>query len=221
MSLSSSGVPYNWLCITLLPCVVGKKAWSRRRTKELMSEIVTASDESFVLLALDNNYHRWMAETRWMLKNKDKDPEQQDNKEFPEAKYTNSGKNRKNGRSKRLSGWSREGFLKFNELHKHVLHDRRQRAGFERELMAQLRKEGESTSRKQTKETVAEEEIFPANDWDELDALPRNPVTPPSNYTYNNYNKDASSEEDDDENEHDDSEDSDDDDEDPYHHNRD
>jgi hypothetical protein len=200
--------------------------------------MVTASDESFVLLALDNNYHRWMAETRWMLKNKDKDPEQQDNKEFPEAKYTNSGKNRKNGRSKRLSGWSREGFLKFNELHTQVLNDRQQRAGFERELLAKLRKEGEATNSKQTKVTVAEEEIFPANDWDDFKALPRNPVTPMSKNN-NNYNKEAScaeeddndGEEDDDNDEEDDddddeednenNDDSEDDEEDQYNHNRD
>jgi hypothetical protein len=195
--------------------------------------MVTASDESFVLLALDNNYHRWMAETRWMMKNKDKDPEQQDYKEFPEAKYTNSGKNRKNGRSKRLSGWSREGFLKFNELHTQVLHDRRQRAGFERELLAQLRKEGEAASSKQTKVTVAEEEIFPANDWDDFNALPRIAVTPPfNNNNNNNYNNEASSEEeeddddeeDDEDEEEEDNEDNDDeedDEEDQYNHNRD
>jgi hypothetical protein len=56
------------MCTTLLPCVVGKKAWGKRRLKEPLSDIVTCSDETFVLLVLDNNYVHWLAEAKWVVK---------------------------------------------------------------------------------------------------------------------------------------------------------
>jgi hypothetical protein len=43
-----------------------------------------------------------------------------------------------NGKSRCLSGWAREGYLKFNELCMLVRQDWQQRARFEHELPAQL-----------------------------------------------------------------------------------
>ena len=137
--LSPSGEPYAWLCHTLLPCVVGWKQWNKKQYKEPISDIVTCSDESFVLLTLENNYERWLGEARWLARNKDKEPEEQEPKDFPESRFTNSGKSKQNGRSKRLQGWAREGYLLFNELYQRVENDCLQRANFETELMAQIR----------------------------------------------------------------------------------
>jgi hypothetical protein len=36
-----------------MACVVGKKAWGKKKLKEALSDIVTCSDEAFVLLTLD------------------------------------------------------------------------------------------------------------------------------------------------------------------------
>jgi hypothetical protein len=161
--LSPIGQPYEWLCRTLIPCVVGWKKWNKRKYKEPLSDIATCSDESFILLTLENNYERWLGEARWLANNKDKELAEQEPKEFPDSRFTNSGKSKQNGRSKRLQGWSREGYLLFNELYKRVANDRLRRANFEAELMAQLRA-GNQGSDTDSADEEEDEEIFPCND---------------------------------------------------------
>jgi hypothetical protein len=167
MELSKGGAAYVWMCTTLMPCVVGKKIWGKRRLKEPLSDIVTCSDETFVLLVLDNNYTRWIAEGAWLVNNQDKEPDMREPKELPESKYTNSGRSKSNGRSKRLSGWSRDGYIMFNTLYARVAEDRLRRANFESELMITMRK---ACPLKQSKPVETEEdvELFPANDLEGL-----------------------------------------------------
>jgi hypothetical protein len=100
MELLSGGPPFVWMWTTLLPCVVGKKAWGKQNPKEPLSDIVTCSDETFVLLVLDNNYVRWLAEAKWMVNNQDKAVDKREPKLLPESKYTNSGQSKNNGRSR-------------------------------------------------------------------------------------------------------------------------
>jgi len=111
-----------------MPCVVGHKKWNKRYLKESLSVVATCSDEAFVLLTLDNNYDRWMAEVEWQLHQQQNNTKEPPNtKLLPEAKYTNSGKSKRNGRSKRLHGWSRDGYLQFNALYNLVVGDRKRR----------------------------------------------------------------------------------------------
>ena len=164
--LSTAGDPYFWLCSTLIPCVVGWKVWNRRYKKETISDIATCSDEAFVILTLENNYDRWMAEATWLARNKDKDdPMDQEEKNFPDSRFTNSGRSKQNGRSKRLQGWAREGYLLFNALYEQVKEDRKRRANFKSELLAQLRRNNDDyNSDVDDADEVCEEDIFPAND---------------------------------------------------------
>jgi hypothetical protein len=166
LQLSPVGAPYQWLCQFLIPCVVGTKIWNKKKNKNVLSIIATCSDEAFVLLTLENNYERWMAEANWIVENDEIPEEDRAPKEYPGSKYTNSGKSKKNGRSRRLQGWAREGYLRFNALHALVERDRRHRAEFEHELLAIRQKENANFNRDRIKETLtdAEEEIFPAND---------------------------------------------------------
>jgi hypothetical protein len=99
MELLSGGLPYVWMCTTLWPCVVGKKAWGKRCLREPLIDIVTCSDETFVLLVLDNNSVHWLAEAKWMVNNQDKAVDKCEPKLLPESKYTNNGRSKKNGRS--------------------------------------------------------------------------------------------------------------------------
>jgi hypothetical protein len=163
LKLSPGGEPYEWMCTTLIPSVVGWKSWSRRKKKETLSDIATCSDESFVLLTLENNYLRWMAEAEWVAQNKDRSPVEQETKNYPEAKYTNSGKSKRNGRSRRLHGWAREGYLRFNELYQLVQQDRLRRANFEVEMMAKWR-DGDPADGSDSEPEDDDDEIFPAND---------------------------------------------------------
>jgi hypothetical protein len=166
--LSQGGDPYAWVCAELLPCVVGWKAWNKKKIKERLSEIATCSDESFLLLTLENNYSRWLAEATWIADNKDTDPPERAAKDFPESRYTNSGTSRRNGRSKWLHGWAREGYLRFNELYKLVAKDRLHRALFEKELMTTV---CAANSRVVVVDDASDDDdidIFPANDLDGL-----------------------------------------------------
>ena len=163
--LSPIGEPYVWLCHFMLPAVVGWKTWNKRKYKEPISDIASCSDESFVLLTLENNYDRWIAEVNWLVRNKDKEAAEKEPKHFPESRFTNSGKSKQNGRSKRLQGWAREGYLLFNNLYQRVAEDRKRRANFEAEIMTQLRATTNETN-SDSEEEAEEDEIFPANDLD-------------------------------------------------------
>jgi hypothetical protein len=172
--MSKGGKAYEWLCTKLIPCVVGSKVWNKKKNKETLSDIATASDESFVLLTLENNFERWTSEALWVLNNDTKEPDECDPKDFPASKYTNSGTSKRNGRSKRLQGWAREGYLRFNELHTLVSNDRLGRANFENELLEYWRKHVPvytSTSSLATQDD--EDDIYPANDLDGLVAPSR------------------------------------------------
>jgi len=107
--LSKGGNKYRWLCSKMMKCVIGCNVWNRRYFKEPLSDIATCSDEAFLLLTIENNNERWREEAVWIEKNRDKeDPAE---KKFSEARYTNSGCSKANGRSKCFQGWSHEGYL--------------------------------------------------------------------------------------------------------------
>lgn len=158
LELSRGGEAYQWLCLTLLKCVVGCNKFGRRYYKESLSEVATESDEGFVILTLENNYQRWMDEYNLT------DEEKKGKVTITDALYTNSGSSKLGGRgsSRRFHGWSREGYLRFNELHGMVKEDRKRRANFELELKKKFEKEYKTKGREQESE---EDEIIPANDW--------------------------------------------------------
>jgi hypothetical protein len=85
--------------------------------------------------------------------------------------YTNSGQSKKNGRSRHLQGWAREGYLRFNMLYTLVEQDRLRCANFESELMLLWQtavNKGKPTS--QLANDDSPKDIFPANDLEGLTA---------------------------------------------------
>ena len=90
MSLSDSGEAYKWMCAKFMPFVVGFKNWGRLMRTQKLSQMATCSDESFLLLILENNYDRWVDEAKWLVVNKDKAKEDRAPKDWAAAKYTNS-----------------------------------------------------------------------------------------------------------------------------------
>jgi hypothetical protein len=131
--------------------------------KEPISDIATCSDKTCVLLTLANYFDRWMSEAQWLERNKDKDPNDREAKAFADLRFTNSRKSKQNGRSKRLQGWAREGYLLFNNLHQRVANDWLRRGNFESELMTQMRINVDNYS-SGSDDNGDEDEIFPAND---------------------------------------------------------
>jgi hypothetical protein len=178
LKLSLVGEPYQWLlCQFLMPFVVGAEAWNKKKSKELVGDVATCSDKAFVLLSLENNYERWVSEAVWIVDNMDKEPSTRANKDFSASLYTNSGQSQNNGKSRRLQGWAREGYLRFNQLYKLVEQDRFQHANFESELMALWQRQaGKGKSHVTVDKGVDEEDIFPANNLDGLEP-------PCANYT--------------------------------------
>ena len=132
--LSDGGATYKWMCAKFIPFVVGFKHWGRFYRTQQLSSLATCSDESFLLLVLENNYERWVDEAEWLETNKDKPKAERSPRHWAAAKYTNSGKSQFNGRCRPCQGWSNEGYKRFNELHKLVKADRKGREEFEQEL---------------------------------------------------------------------------------------
>ena len=100
LTLLAGGVSYyQWLCHKLIPFVVGFQKWNKRYLKEPLLDAATCSDETFVLLTLENNYQCWKDKAAWWRENKDKGIDEQSKNEFAPSKYTNSGQSKPNGRS--------------------------------------------------------------------------------------------------------------------------
>jgi hypothetical protein len=158
--LSGGGNTYSWICSTFIKCVVGSTIWSRRYFKELLSDIATESDESFMLLTIENNYTRWMAEAAYVGRDDVEKPR------FPDALYTNSGcsTHKGKGSSRRFHGWSKEGYLRFNELYGMVKEDRKRRSHFEYRLKEVFEKSQQSAHVMGNEYDTDDDEIIPAND---------------------------------------------------------
>lgn len=164
LQLSKGGRPYQWICTTFIGCVVGSKAWNKKKCKERFSEVATCSDEAFLLLTLENNYQRWLSEAAWTRRNKALALPDREPKALPGARYTNSGTSKRDGRSRRLHGWAREGYLRFNELYQLVAKDRNRRTKFETTMLEMVCDAMHKTPALPGTNEEAQEDIFPAND---------------------------------------------------------
>jgi hypothetical protein len=157
--LSKGGDSYIWLCQTFLKFVVGCSVWGRRHLKEPLTSVVTDSDEAFLVLTVENNYYRWLYEsTLPPIKASEPKPT------LPPALYTNSGSHTGSGSSRRCYGWSKEGYLRFNVLHKLVRADRVDREAFSTELKTALEEDNAHSRHKAPQEESDDDEIIPAND---------------------------------------------------------
>jgi hypothetical protein len=170
VKLSEEEATYRWICSKWMRCVVGNTQWNKRYYKEPLSDVATESDEAFLVLTIENNYDRWMAEVKDLMEtNREQDDEEDGSwrASLPPAKYTNSGTSTATGKasSKRFQGWSREGYLRFNELHGQVKEDRKRRANFELDLKKAFAEEHANAQDADSSDSE-EEEIFPANDME-------------------------------------------------------
>ena len=184
--LSDGGAHYTWMCAKFIPFVVGFKHWNRFYRTQKLSKLATCSDESFLLLVLENNYERWVDEAEWLETNKDKPMAERAPKHWAAAKYTNSGKSQSNGRCRPCQGWSNEGYKRFNALHKLVKADRKGREEFEQEFF----EECQAKASRKAKDIMVEEEIYPANDlWDDGDRADEEPNKERMENTYSDYDE--------------------------------
>jgi hypothetical protein len=92
----------------------GLRNWKASKSYKGISELLTVSDEAFVLLSIENTWDAIQQEIADTA-----DQEEGSNKSlYGKGKYTHSGTNIKFG------GWTRAGIARFNELHEIVEENR-------------------------------------------------------------------------------------------------
>lgn len=105
---------FTYVADTFYKAIKGKTDYNKLTKVDLMSDVVTASDEAFVFLTLENNFDRWIKQYEIdQLPNKD----EVRNEVF--GPYTRTGVGNK-GFTRRTSGWSTEGINRYNALCAHI-----------------------------------------------------------------------------------------------------
>jgi hypothetical protein len=166
LELHEGGDTYGLFLAKILPRIVGKCIWTSTSSKKQVSQFCTKSDEAFGLLLLENFYARWT----WMWENgvlKDK------NREAPLALYTNCGDTKGTGGSsnRKLEGWSRQGYERFNVLHGLVAQDRakQSRVAFEEQIRVDMEHELASKRIKKIQQMeVTHVGSYPAHDFEDV-----------------------------------------------------
>jgi hypothetical protein len=125
-----------WFADNVIECISGKRAWGKEKSTKVLTESVTASDETFALLLLINNWDKWLVE-------EEKPPRKMD------PMYTGSTRG-----NKKFQGWSDLGIAKYNELLEKVEHDRDSMWGKEIEKAFLQAKASNSAMRKRTSDSM-------------------------------------------------------------------
>lgn len=95
-------------CTYFFPAVVGTWHFKKNVCKLLLSEILTVSDEAFVLTVVENYYDHWIAEGKLRA-------EGRDIKDLPKPKWTDSGTGGTGNVGTTCSSWKEEGLKKLNQ----------------------------------------------------------------------------------------------------------
>ena len=102
----------------MVQSVVGHKSWHKSRSKLLISEAMTISQEATALWILKNYENKW------------------DNLSSDDARFTGSTRG-----NRKFHGWSSEGIAEYNAITMHVKNDRNNGHAFEEEFRdAQMEK---------------------------------------------------------------------------------
>ena len=154
--------------------------WKAKRSQQnikSLSEMVTVGDEAFVLLALENNWERWID-----INNKSKnahtastrgDSKAIDSHTMPKCTHINKKRDdNTRGEAARVTwrGWNNDGMLRFNSLCKAVKRDRKNCAALDKTILAAIDPEEKSKrqkNRKRKRPPVAK--AFVDSDDDETD----------------------------------------------------
>ena len=151
---------FKMIVSVAFPPMVSCKHWKRNRGELEVSNLLTVSDESLALIALENNHEEWID----LAMGKELD------KKKRKTKYTHAGQ-RKDGTRK---GWSLEGRKRFNMIFTAIKTKRDRAMSREREerLLKEWRKEDskKKDSTDGTNQAVdknnEEEQYVPMTDFD-------------------------------------------------------
>ena len=181
LELRKNKVAYTMFVKTFLKPVYSLK-WKAKQYQEDnqgVADMVTVSDEAFVLLALENNYERWLD-----INNKSKNcysTLKQGRSTFIDSdvmpKYTWINKKRTDiaGNEEPKAnwrGWNDEGIMRFNELCKLIKEDRKKNAKVDKGIFAELEPDDrkQPSRRKRRKKVGAPVKAFVDSDGDDSDS---------------------------------------------------
>ena len=132
---------YGWALKHFMQAVRNSSVWKIPCTKTRLSLVVTALDEAWLLLALMNNWDRWMDMISTQITKTSE----------VEARFTmglTPGSGDKELVSRKHGGWSRQAIDEFNSLVERVQKDRLDREVFEAHFMEKWKEEAGSGGKK-------------------------------------------------------------------------
>ena len=134
----------------MVQSVVGHKSWRKSRSKLLISEAMTISQEATALWILKNYENKW------------------DNQSSEVAKFTGSTRG-----NRKFHGWSSEGIAEYNAITTHVKNDRNNGHAFEEEFREEQLEKLVRAQNKQYDSGTNEEHIHPSvSCYDDLIDIP-------------------------------------------------
>ena len=143
---------YKDFCSFFVSGVVGIRHFDRHKCIQPLSKYVTASDEAFTILTMENNWSRWsdMAGTKnW------KDSETPSvwttsiEKRKPKEDGGDNSDDAETPQARRYRGWTKKGIIRYNQLHAEVKVERKLDAfrDFEKYCLEEFQKEAEEQGR--------------------------------------------------------------------------
>ena len=122
---------YGHFCDRILPCVIGKMAWSKDVYSKEISKIATPTDKAWALLLLENSWDLWHQMAEYELKAETLPKEQR-----VKTKWTSTAIS-----AGKYEGWGDDGIPRYNELVKKVREDREQHKSFDAMFLEKKREE--------------------------------------------------------------------------------
>ena len=158
-----------------MPCVIGEHIWKRDRSKKMVHDYSTVSDEGFVLLILDNFDVTWsdmsvgkLEQSVWKkrntkLENAGKEPLEEKLK-AAKPRYSDGGSGNNDHQ-----GWKEDGHVRFRTLCLKVKEWRMQTSykNMERTLLEHYKHNNKAITRQPVKITKDDEPVG-YDDWDEF-----------------------------------------------------
>lgn len=99
----NNNMAFDFVVEYLAGPIIGMRKWKTERCYKPLSQVMTVSDEAFMLLLLENQYELWLTATSTRV---------------GRGRYTKEAKNHK------FCGWSNEGIRRFNDLFMEVEENR-------------------------------------------------------------------------------------------------
>jgi len=164
-------VEYGEVLKMCMPHIVGSAVWKKNVDKARLSDFVSVSDETFMLLVLDNNMERWDAvcelNRRGLLRKVATTEEEKKELKLLEgkAKLTKYTSYVSKGGRVCYRNYGRLGKLRYKELREIILEKRRDKGNdFEEKFMEAMKKDEEESEEEEVEKEDDEDSVKLSDD---------------------------------------------------------